>query len=122
MITLKKYLKAINYKVSEGSPFCWECYGPNAHYLDSIILKKYHASAIFDRETQIVYEVELHDYVKNKSYRWMHPQYIAAHNHEAKKKGVNADVAYTDLDHDHLFNDLTEEDMLKKLKKIIGKV
>ena len=35
MITLKEWMELVDYRVTEGSDYGWNCYGPNVHMLDS---------------------------------------------------------------------------------------
>jgi len=35
MITLKQWMEVVNYRITEGSQFQWECYGSHAYTLDS---------------------------------------------------------------------------------------
>ena len=102
MITLSNFINAINYKITGGSDYGWQCFGANARWLDSED-KKYTANAVFDSETQTVFLAEVHDYVNNRSYRWTNPNYADAHKEEANLRKVDVDQAYdnvkfTDLD------------------------
>ena len=35
MITLKEWMELVDYRITEGSDYCWSCYGPDAYSLDS---------------------------------------------------------------------------------------
>ena len=35
MITIKEWMELVDYKITEGSTYGWQCYGPNAYCLDS---------------------------------------------------------------------------------------
>ena len=35
MITLKEWMEIVDYRITEGSGYQWQCYGPNAYCLDS---------------------------------------------------------------------------------------
>ena len=121
MITLREYLEAIDFKITGGSDYCWECFGPNARYLDSDDKEgyggKYHVGAVFDSANQTVYQVEVWDYENDREYRWTHPEYAKAHRKNAKKMDVDhresADGRnYIDLE--------VPEDILDKIAKIIA--
>jgi hypothetical protein len=58
---------------------------------------------IFDTKTETVYEVQAHDYVRNRAYRLINPEFKSAHEHESKGRGIESnnawdDVNYIDLD------------------------
>ena len=121
MITLAEFVEAINYKITGGSDYGWDCFGPNARYLDSNddegFNGTYSASAIFDSCDQTVYSVEVWDYVNNREYRWINPEYRDAFVNECQDKDVDPnessdDRKYIDLD--------VEEDILEKISKIVA--
>ena len=35
MITMKEWMELVDYKITEGGEYGWECYGPNSYTLDS---------------------------------------------------------------------------------------
>jgi len=120
MINLKQWMEAAEYKISEGSDYGWECYGPYAHRLDAWDGDHNGAntSVVFDTEDQTVYEVTAYDYTNNRAYRMINPDYLKKHKKEAKRRKVdwrNAwdDVNYIDLD--------VEEDWLEKAQAIMSK-
>ena len=107
MVTLKEWMEVVGYRITEGSNYCWECYGSNAYVLDSWNGEQdgHSFTIIFDTKTQEVYEVQAHDYVHNRAYRLINPDYSQAHKDEAKDRSgyLNQawdDVAYTDLEVD----------------------
>ena len=88
MILLKNYLEAIEYKITDGTDYGWQCYGSNARYLDSYKEDQYSVGAIFDSQDQFVYAIELWDYQNNREYRWQHPNYKQAFLNEAKERVI----------------------------------
>jgi len=118
-MTIKDFLEVINYRITEGSEYCWRCYGDNAHSLDywSGVSDGESASIIFDTETQLVYETTVSDYSSENSYRWIHPDYVEANKLECKQRGLTFGEAYDDVN----FIDLeVEEDFLEKARAIIN--
>ena len=118
MITLKDWMECVNYRISEGSDYQWMCYGINAYSLDS--WDRDHdgvsASVVFDTDDQTVYQVEVHDYTNERSYRFINPDYRDAYRKECKQRGVE-DEAYDGVK----FIDLeTEEDFLDKCRAIMN--
>lgn len=121
MITLKNFLEAIEYRITEGSDYGWDCYGPNARYLDAqgpSLNSDYSIHAIFDSVDQTVYAVEAWDYRNDREYRWIHPDYQKAHRKECKQKEVDPKESiernFIDLD--------VAEDILEKINAIVNNV
>ena len=120
MITLKDFCEAVEYKFTGGSEYCWECFGPNARYLDCADnegLGTYSVSAVFDSVDQTVYVVEAWDYKTDREYRWINPNYVKAFNKESKKRDIDKRESmdgrnYIDLD--------VAEDILEKINAIVN--
>jgi hypothetical protein len=107
MITLKEWLEIVNYRVTEGSNFMWNCYGPDSYSLDSWDHKHDGSSftITFDTRTQCVYEVQAHDYKNQRAYRLVNPDFRSIMEQEADYRNVNKkeaweDVNYVDLEAD----------------------
>jgi len=110
MITLKEWMEIVDYKITEGSDFGWLCYGKDVHMLDSWNGEQdgHSFTVIFDTKTQVVYEVQAHDYVHNRAYRMINPDFQKKTKKEAKRRDVDKnnawdDVNYTDLEVDDDF-------------------
>lgn len=110
MITLKEWMEITEYKITEGSNYCWECYGPNAYTLDSWNGEQegHSFTIIFDNKDQTVYEVQAHDYPNNRAYRMINQDFKKKMKKEAKSRNVDKDQAwdevnYTDLEVDDDF-------------------
>ena len=119
MITIKDFMETVDYRITEGSDFGWRCFGPNTYCLDSWNGEQdgYSVGIIFDTKNQTVYKFEAHDYSKENSYRWVHPDWREIYNKDAKNRGVDNKQAYDDVD----FIDLeVAEDMLEKVKAIVN--
>ena len=118
MITLKDWLETVGYRVTEGSNYGWQCYGPNAHTLDSWDGDHNGSSfsITFDTKTQEVYEVCANDFGNNRAYRLINPDYVSAYRAECESHGGDdeawEDVAYTDLE--------VDEDWLEKARAIFA--
>lgn len=119
MITLKDFMEAINYKITEGSDYLWSCYGSNSYRLDGtgIDIDDSPASIIFDTETQVVYEVTVYDYQYDRAYRMINPDYVKKVKKEAKKRQVDFNQAWDDINYTDLE---VEEDFLEKLQAILA--
>ena len=105
MISLKEWMELVDYRVTEGGDYGWQCYGHDAHMLDSWNGDQdgHSFTVIFDTKNQTVYEVQAHDYVRNRAYRLINPDFISAHDDESNGRGIEInqawdDVNYIDLD------------------------
>ena len=110
MITLKEWMELVEYRITEGSDYGWNCYGHDAHMLDSWNGDQdgHSFTVVFDTKTQVVYEVQAHDYVHNRAYRLINPDFKSAHDAEARDRNISIDdawddVRYVDLDVDDDF-------------------
>ena len=101
MITLKEWMELVDYRITEGSDYGWQCYGHDAHMLDSWNGDQngHSFTVIFDTKTQTVYEVQAHDYVHNRAYRLINPEFKTAHTEEADQRDVNLSEAWDDVDY-----------------------
>lgn len=117
MITLKQFMDVIDYRITEGCDYTWDCFGPNAYSLTSWNGEHdgHSFSITFDTQYQTVYQVEAFDYQNNRAYRLMHPDCIEDYQNEADMRQVDPDEAWDNVK----FVDLeTEEDWLKKAQAI----
>ena len=113
-------MKAINYRISEGSEYLWKCFGDNPFTLS--YWDKDHdgvsADITFDTQTQEVYYATVHDYAKKRSYRLINPDYVEAYRQECKDKNVVENNAYDEVNYVTLE---TDEDFIEKLTAIVNK-
>lgn len=117
MITLKDFMETVDYRITEGGDYGWNCYGDNAYMLDSWNGEQdgHSFTIIFDTKTQTVYEVQAHDYVRQRAYRLINPEFKADHDLEADQRDANLDEAWDDIDYVDLE---TDEDFLEKAQAI----
>jgi hypothetical protein len=98
------YLEDLNetfdHRISGGDYYLWHCY-PNARFLE---YKSNYAdvSAIFNTETQEVYEVHVSVDINTwdpdiRPYRWLNPEFKDAHDTEAKNRDIDPTVAWDDV-------------------------
>ena len=143
MISIKEWMELVDYKITEGSAYTWQCYGPNAYSLDSWNGDQdgYSFTIIFDTKTQEAYEVQAHDFRNQRAYRMITPTHQPQHMMESTDRNVDPseaweDVAYVDLECDDDFMqkvlaiaagedydtrvsmpvDFTDEELLKYMK------
>lgn len=88
MITLKDWMELIDYRITEASKYQWQCFGPNAYSYDFWNGKHdynggLNCGIIFDTKTDVVYELSVCDYSRNRAYRMINPEYKQAYDAEA---------------------------------------
>ena len=101
MITIKEWMELVDYRITEGSNYCWECYGDNAYTLDSWNGDHdgHSFSIIFDTKDQTVYEVQAHDYLHNRAYRMINEDFQKKMRKESKRRDVDKDEAWDDVNY-----------------------
>lgn len=123
MLTLKDFMEIVNYRITEGSEYTWNCYGHNAYRLDSWNGNQdgHTVSIVFDTRTQEVYEVTAYDYKNERAYRMMNPSFVETYKNECSDRDV-LDVAWEKDDGTPLkYIELeVEEDFVEKAKAIIA--
>ena len=104
MITMKEWMELVDCRITEGSAFGWNCYGSDAYTLDSWNGDQdgHSFTIIFDTKTQVVYEVQAHDYVHNRAYRMVNPDFEKKLKKESKRRDVNRDEAWDDVNYINL--------------------
>lgn len=118
MITIKDFMEAVNYRITEGSEYCWSCFGSDAYRLDSWDgnTDGHTISLLFDTQSQEVYQAEAWDYANERYYRWQNPAYIDAHVKEARVRNIDPNEA----SEGHKFIDLeVAADFLDKARAIV---
>lgn len=118
MITIKDFLECIEYHITGGTEYMWNCYGPNVRYLEYQSKEGHEADTIFilfDTVDQTVYEMQAWDYVNQREYRWIHPDYIDAHKKEAKSRNVKWKKSF---DERKFINLEVPEDIIEKARAI----
>lgn len=117
MITVKSFTEAIDFKITGGSTYGWNCFGPDARWLDSEEPGRYSASIVFGGAEHTVYVAEVSDTINNRSYRWINPDYAEALKQEAIDRGIDNSVAWDDVQHTDLE---VAEDFLSKCEAIVA--
>ena len=103
MITIKEWMEITGFRITEGTEFCWSCFGPYAYTLDSWNgdnLKGFSLYMVFDTRTQEVYQVEVHDYKRDRAYSFTNPLFADAYKEEERLRGgtVYEDYKIAELD------------------------
>lgn len=116
---IKDFLEAIEYKITGGSEYGWNCYGDYAYSLESWNgdLDGYSFHIIFDTITQTVYEVSVCDYLDNVAFKWINPNYEKSYFDEATIRQVTPHQAWDDVD----YFLTSEEAILDNIRTVIKK-
>jgi hypothetical protein len=99
MITMKEWMEIVDYRITEGCEYCWECYGNKAYQLDSWNGDQdgFSFCIIFDTYDQTVYEVQAHDYTNQRAYRMINEDYAKKMRKESKRRNIDKDEAWDDV-------------------------
>jgi hypothetical protein len=125
MITMKEWMELVEYRITEGSAYSWQCYGHDAYALDSWNGDQdgYSFTVIFDTKDQTVYEVQAHDYLNQRAYRMINEDFQKKLKKEAKRRDVEENMAWELDDGTPLeYIDLeVDDDFIQKCLAIIAK-
>ncbi len=118
MITLKEFMEVVDYRITEGSDFTWNCFGEKPYSLSAWNgdHNGWSCNITFDTQTQEVYMVEVCDYKRSRAYRLINPiwkdrydRYADIENPEYRDQAWD-DVDFTDLE--------TVDDWIQKAQAI----
>ena len=101
MLTMKEWMELVDYRITEGTDSGWQCYGHNAYQIDSWNGEQdgHSFSIIFDTKDQTVYEVQIHDYTNQRAYRMINPDFQKKMKKEAKRRDVDKDEAWDEVNY-----------------------
>lgn len=114
---LKRFMECIDYRITEGQEYGWQCFGDRAYSLDSWNGDQngHSVSITFDRDTHACYSLEAFDYTNQRAYRWIAPDVREVFDAEVKSRGID-DVAWEGVN----FVDLEEvDDFFDKARAIV---
>ena len=120
---LKDFMEVTGHRITEGSDYCWQCFGPNSYRLDSWsgawnnATEGYTVSIVFDTITQTVYQVEAWDYNRDRAYRWTNPDFNASYESEAAQRNIDPNEAWDEV---KFVNLEVEADFWEKARAIIA--
>jgi hypothetical protein len=119
MITVKEFMEVVNYRITEGSDYGWQCYGAHAYCLDSWNGDQngHSLSITFDQKTQEVYEAQIHDYLHGRAYRMINPDYVKKHKKESKRRNIDLDEAWDGVNYIDLEVD---DDWIQKALAVVA--
>ena len=113
-VKLESFLKAIDYKVTEGYEPQWDCF-KGFYSLCSEKEDEYTASVYFNKSTSKVVVIEYWDYTTDNYYRWVdrlfEPQYVEQH----KQGGISYSTACDEAQ----WIDCFSNDILDKISRAV---
>jgi hypothetical protein len=123
MITLKDFMETVDYRITEGNAYGWQCFGPNAYSLDSWNGDQdgHTVNIIFDTKDQTVYQAMVYDYARNRAYRMTNPDFKEDFDTECQNRDI-LDMAWEDDEGNPIkYVDLeVEEDFIEKARSIVN--
>jgi hypothetical protein len=123
MITVREFMEVCNYRITEGSDYCWQCFGPRAYQLDSWNGDQngHTVGIVFDNRTQVVYQASVYDYKNQRAYRMTNPDFKSAFDKECEDRYI-LDMAWEDDEGNPVkYIDLeVVEDFVSKAKAIVN--
>jgi hypothetical protein len=122
-MNLSNINETLDHKIVGGSDYQWECYGPNARFLD--YESKYaYCTVVYNSETSEIYQAEVSVNrpawdTDKKPYRWLNPNTKDSLFAESAKRNIDVQFAWDDVK----WIDLeVEEDFLEKAKAMFNGV
>ena len=121
MITMKEWMELVDYRITEGDSYGWQCYGSNAYQLSAWNgvhgAGGWSANIVFSTKTQKVYEVSVCDYTNDRAYRMIAENKQEKHNKEAESRSELANQAWDDVNYIDLDVD---DDFIQKFLAIVA--
>lgn len=94
-MTLIEALTAFKGRVCGGSEYQWQCFGPNARFIDFSDADALECgSVIHDTKTFEVYELTLCVPGQDQAFRWVNPAHLDAYLKESEAHGIDPNVAW----------------------------
>lgn len=114
-MNLLEVLASANGQVKGSADYVWNCFGPDAMYLDIGNKDLGHlASVIFDSDDGTVYALEMFLPQERRAWRWIDERFEDLYLEECQSNAVNPRVAYDTV----LFEQLHPAEMLAMLNEL----
>jgi hypothetical protein len=97
-MNMKDWMELIDYRITEGSEYLWDCFGSNAYSLTywNQDHDGHSTNILFDTQSHQVYIVEVCDYKNSKAYRYINPEFKDEYFNEVKTRNVD-DTAWDNV-------------------------
>jgi hypothetical protein len=116
---LSDIVHAAQYRICGGTEYQWNCFGPNARFLEFCNITGLEVlDIVFDAKNQTVYEVSICPTEENplEHFIWINPDYRDKLFEESKKRNVDFLKAYDNV----IFVEITDDhEVLNKIKQVI---
>lgn len=120
-MNIQKIFELCQFHIDGAVPYGWACYGQNAiivdfDFPDSLAL----VTVMFDRKTQVVYEVEWSDnYQTGPINRWINPEYLQTYIDESVARGQVWNQLGDDEDDEEFIDIFNEPEALDQLERVV---
>ena len=102
-------------RVSGGSEYCWNCWGPNARFMDfADVDGQEFANCVFDCKTYEVYDIRIHVPGYDQCFVWFNPETRDAHHNEAKVRDLDPLYAYDNI----YYTEVDDKTIIEYLKDV----
>lgn len=126
-IDVSDWMEAIDYHITEGFEYNWDCFGENVIELNSWDgdHSGYSTDIVFDNRTKHIYSVSLCSFSDDKAWRYIDPQHRDAYMAEAKQwMTINSreNVAWeSENNGDVIYDDVSLEEMIVIIREAMAK-
>lgn len=112
---LIQIIEACGARVSGGTEYQWDCYGPNARYMDFADTDGLeYCSVVHDSKTYEVYQIDIHVPGYEQAFQWHEPKYLPRYLDECKARDIKPHEAWDDL----VYQSVDEETILQYAKDV----
>lgn len=116
MITVKEFMEVIDYRITEGSEFTWDCFGDNAYTLSGWNQDHdgWSFNITFNTRDQTVFMVEACDYKHGRAYRRINPDWVDAYREYGKNQDDSEEYLDQAWDNVNYVDLETDDDWIQK--------
>lgn len=117
-MTLMEVIEQCGARICEGSQYQWECFGPNARFIDfADVTGEPYCSVVHDTKTYAVYQIDCHVPGQDQAFKWTNPEFSDVYLKECKKRKIDPLVAW-----DEVRFEMVEEETIMQYIKDIGEM
>ena len=125
-IDVSDWMEAIDYRITEGFDYNWNCFGENVIELNSWDgdHSGFSTDIVFNNKTKHIYAIDLCDFGNEKAWRYIDPEYREQYLSEAKNWMVDPereDIAWEGEKGDVLYDDRELEEIIMMIKEAMAK-
>jgi hypothetical protein len=77
-----------------SAPYTWACFGTEAEWLELGTAEEPWGACVFDRNTGVVYALELFDIKGSRAWHWIDPLWLDLYVAECQKRDIDPDQAW----------------------------